>query len=197
MRIEEEKIQEWQRIAEIGKKAIDYNRQVAVVGKVAADNVLYFWVEGFMCCQDEKKVDVETMKELLKNSILKHGDTICYANYLITLLNDAEVILSCGLDKLRDDPTAQQHVDKIKEAILKHDSVIQQPQQPVESEAVYTKDQLIEFVQYYTEKINTDQLSDFKEAEPVILESLARFEYIDKNDAEWKVSYTEFKNRKG
>lgn len=121
---------------EINEQAFEARSNVTAFAKDPKISYENGWRAGFKSCQDEKKVDVETVKELLKNSILKHGDTICYANYLITLLNDAEVILSCGLDKLRDDPTAQQHVDKIKEAILKHDSVIQQPQQPVESEAV-------------------------------------------------------------
>lgn len=34
-------------IYELGKKQVDYDRQLAVAGKTAADTVLYFWMEGF------------------------------------------------------------------------------------------------------------------------------------------------------
>ena len=34
-------------IYDLGKKEVDYDRQLAVAGKTAADTVLYFWMEGF------------------------------------------------------------------------------------------------------------------------------------------------------
>lgn len=34
-------------VREIGKDQVAYDRQVAICGKKAADNVLYFWMEGF------------------------------------------------------------------------------------------------------------------------------------------------------
>lgn len=34
-------------VKELGKKLIGYDRQIAICGKVAADNVLYFWMQGY------------------------------------------------------------------------------------------------------------------------------------------------------
>ena len=38
---------EFNEIREIGKKEIAYDRQVAMCGKMAADNVFYFFVIGY------------------------------------------------------------------------------------------------------------------------------------------------------
>lgn len=52
-----------------------------------------------------------------------------------------------------------------------------------------------EFLQYYTEKINTEQLSDFKEAEDVIERVFIEWNIV-RNYSEWADSYREFLNQK-
>lgn len=41
------------RIRNLGKEAVQYDRQKAIKGKAAADTVLYFWVEGYKYARKE------------------------------------------------------------------------------------------------------------------------------------------------
>lgn len=68
----------------------------------------------------ELEAEIERLKQLLTQSVLKENGQLAYSNYLIKLLDNSTFILSCGLDKLRDDPAAEKHVDEIKQAIKKH-----------------------------------------------------------------------------
>jgi hypothetical protein len=50
-------------IKDLGKIAIDYDRQVVLCGKEKADNALQFWQLGYIANQsDNKLVDLETLK---------------------------------------------------------------------------------------------------------------------------------------
>ena len=56
-----------EQITTLGKKQIGYNRQLAIVGKKAADNVLYFWIEGYKVAVTQQKEKHQQANEFIKD----------------------------------------------------------------------------------------------------------------------------------